>query len=175
MSQCLLQRASHSTQQIVHTSHHPGSFYTKAVQQMSKYHVRKVPLDKLVLSEADLAEGGPKAEAHGAPSHDMEGAPQHAGCVPYRHQLCSIWDACDCPAPGFSECIKDVYSACERQVQGAHFISHALITCRVCTSWSATCTTALACKICWSTAVHVILLLEYALFRQSIVELTEEL
>ena len=68
---------------------------------------------QVVLTEADLAKGGPEAEAHGAPSHDMEGAPQHADCVPYRHQLCFIWDACVYPAPCFAKCVKDVYTACK--------------------------------------------------------------
>ena len=70
------------------------------------------PVKLRYIDGADLTEGGPEAEAHGAASNDVEGAVKHAACVPHRHQLGCAEDVWSYPAPGCTECVKQMYVAC---------------------------------------------------------------
>ena len=110
MSQYILQRASCHTLYLCFSSR--GCANAKAVQQSAKVSCEYSASGQSVVSEADLTEGGPEAEAHGTPSNGMEGAPKHAGGVPHRHQLRCSWHACNYPAPCLADCVKALYMAC---------------------------------------------------------------
>ena len=65
MSQYILQRASCHTLYLCFSSR--GCANAKAVQQSAKVSCEYSASGQSVVSEADLTEGGPEAEAHGTP------------------------------------------------------------------------------------------------------------
>ena len=72
----------------------------------------RVPVSSHSRPEADLTEGGPKAEAHGAASNDVEGSSEHAACVTHRHQLHVAGNISVCAAPPSAGCVIEMHAAC---------------------------------------------------------------